>query len=80
MLKNIVKFIVSIKWVVIAFWVLVAGIIYFTAPNLSDVANGDQTSFLPTNASAVKADKLTRQLFNDKGGRSSLVLVISRST
>ena len=80
MFRRLVRLIIRAKWVIIAFWILAAGIIYFTAPNLSDVAKGDQASFLPSNAAPVEANRLTRELFSNKGGRSSLVLVISRES
>lgn len=78
MLKKLTETVIKLRWVVIAFWILAAAVVFFAAPNLTDVAKNDQASFLPSDADAVKADKLIRELFPDKGGRSSIVIVIKR--
>ncbi len=78
MLKKIVHFVIKIRWVIIIFWVLAAGVVFFTAPNLSDVASGDQSSFLPADSETILSDNMTRELFKDKGGKSHLVLVLKR--
>ncbi len=77
-MRRVTEYIIRYKWLVIVFWLMVAAVVFFTAPSLADVAKNDQASFLPGNADAVKADKLVRELFPDKGGRSTVVLAIKR--
>lgn len=79
MLRKLTGIVIRFKWFIIVFWVLLAGVLFLTTPSLSEVARSDQASFLPPNAPSQEADRIIRQLFPDKGGKSSIVLVAQRT-
>lgn len=78
MFNRMTKIIIRFRWLVVIFWFLLAGAVFLLTPNLSNLSSSDQATFLPQDVDSVKADKLTRELFNDKGGRSTAVIAIKR--
>ena len=78
MFKRMIGMIIHFRWLVVVFWLLLAGAVFLLMPNLSSLSSSDQASFLPQDVDSVKADKLTRELFKDKGGRSTAVIAIKR--
>ena len=78
MFKRMIGMIIRFRWLVVVFWLLLAGAVFLLMPNLSSLSSSDQASFLPQDVDSVKADKLTRELFKDKGGRSTAVIAIKR--
>lgn len=73
--EKIIKF----RWIIIAFWILLGGIVFLKAPLLSEVAKGDQASFLPADSEVSKAADLFKKLYPNSGKGSSLVLVFHRN-
>ncbi len=51
------------KWIVIAVWFLVAAVIVPLAPQLAEVVENEQTSFLPEDAESTRAVELVQQRF-----------------
>jgi RND superfamily putative drug exporter len=78
MFKKIIGSVIRFKWAIVVFWLLLAGVVFLFTPNLSSLLNSDQAAFLPQDADSVKADRLSSELFKDKGGRSTAVIVIRR--
>lgn len=78
MLHMLSRLAIKFKWPIVVFWIVLAAIVFWKAPALSDVAKTDDKSFLSAGASPVKAEKLLKQLYPDKGGGSSLVLTLQR--
>lgn len=79
MLEKLSEKVIKFRWVIIAFWILFAGVVFLKAPLLSEVAKGDQASFLPANSDTSKASKLMKKLYPNKGEGSSLVLTFHRN-
>lgn len=79
MLKGIISMVIRLRWLVVVFWLLLAGAVFLFAPSLSSLLSSDQASFLPQDVDSVKADRLTRELFSDKGGRSAAIIAIKRA-
>ncbi len=78
MLATLNRLVLRFKWPIVAFWVLLTAFVFWKAPSLSDVARTDDKSFLSSDADAVKADKLLKELYPDKGGGSTLVFTLER--
>jgi RND superfamily putative drug exporter len=69
--------VVKLRFVILAFWLAAAAVLFFVAPALSDVAKTDEAGFLPKDSEAAQAAKLYRELFPGEGDRSSLMLVLT---
>jgi RND superfamily putative drug exporter len=65
-------------WLVIAGWVVAAGLIIGFAPGIGQVTNSDQSAFLPSSAESVRAADLARAAFPGTQGATS-VIVITRT-
>ncbi len=78
MFNKLIDFIRKFKWPIVIFWVLLAAVIVWQAPKLSDVAKTDSQSFFPENTEAVKFGKLLNELYPGKNSGSSLFVVFER--
>lgn len=65
-------------WLVIAGWLVAAGAIIGTAPQLADVTNSDQAAFLPHTAESARAADLAARAFPQADGATA-VIVVSRA-
>jgi putative drug exporter of the RND superfamily len=70
------SFAVRFRWFIIAAWVAVAIALTLLAPNINDVANSDQRSFLPSHAPSLTAHEIVTKYFPDRVSPSSAVIVI----
>jgi putative drug exporter of the RND superfamily len=77
-LKGLNKFVIKFKFPIIIFWVLITGIVFFTAPVLSEVSKGDTESLLAKDTDAVKSASLMKSLYPNKGNSSSLIIILTR--
>lgn len=80
MLKKLTSFILRFRYPIVIFWLLLTAGIFFATPSLSSVTGNDQASFLPSDVESVKANNMLTKLFDNKGGRSSAVIVIKRDS
>lgn len=62
-------------WLVVAAWVLAVGALVTFAPQLSDVTNSDQASFLPEDAESVRAQEIADEAFPQAAGATGLAVV-----
>jgi uncharacterized membrane protein YdfJ with MMPL/SSD domain len=76
--KELNRSVIKFKFPIIIFWILITGIVLFTAPILSEVAKGDTESLLSKDTDAIKSSSLMKKLYPDKGNSSSLILILSR--
>lgn len=79
MMKALTRICIKLRWVIILLWLVVTAFVFFSAPKLSDVMKSDQASFLPSSSETTQASEMIKKLFPDKGGRSSIVLLIKRT-
>lgn len=75
--RGLCKAVVRLRFVVVAFWLIAAAVIYFTAPSLSDVTKSDAASFFTNDAEAVKAGNLYRELFPEEGSHASFIVAVA---
>ena len=80
MFKKLTSFITRFRYPLVIFWVLLAVVVFFVTPSLSSVSGSDQATFLPSDVESIKASKMLTDLFDNKGGRSSAVIVIKRDS
>ncbi|MCX7746668.1 MAG: MMPL family transporter [Clostridia bacterium] len=78
MLKRSAEFVFRFRWFIIVFWLIVLGLTLTLSPTLSDVTKDAQESFLPKGAYSLKATELLKELFPEKAGNTSLILVFER--
>ena len=78
LIKALTRFSVKLRWVIILLWIAATAFVFFVAPKLSDVMKSDQASFLPPTSETAKASEMMKELFPDKSGRSSIVLLVKR--
>lgn len=71
--RSIGTFVVRWKYLVILAWALITIAAVLFLPSLSNVASSDNSSFLPSTAPVIKADKLTKALVNTKYAESIIV-------
>ena len=76
MFARVGSFAVRFRWFIIAAWVIVAIALTLFAPNINDVANSDQRSFLPSQAPSLTAHEIVTKYFPDRVSPSSAVIVI----
>lgn len=62
-LRPLARFVVNHPLYVIAFWLIAAVGIVYTAPSLASVTNSDQSSFLPKTSEFSKASSLAQHMF-----------------
>lgn len=62
------------KWVTLALWVLIAGLIIPLAPTLSDITTNDTLQFLPDDAESTRAAELVRERFPSDSTPAIIVL------
>jgi putative drug exporter of the RND superfamily len=62
-LRPLARFVVNHPLYVIAFWVIAAVGIVYSAPSLASVTNSDQSSFLPKSSEFSKANNLAQHMF-----------------
>ena len=74
MLQKLGTFITKWRWVVIAVWVVAAGLIINLSPKLSDVSSTDQSSFLPSHYESVEAQKISEKYFSESRGATAMVI------
>ena len=55
------------KWVTIATWLVVAGVLLSTLPRLEEVRENEQALFLPRDAEATRAFELASERFPNDG-------------
>ncbi len=55
------------KWITIATWVVVAGLLLSTLPRLDEVRENEQALFLPSDAESTQAFELANERFPDDG-------------
>jgi RND superfamily putative drug exporter len=75
--KGLGNAVVKLRFVILAFWLAAAAVLYFTAPVLSEVAKTDEASFLSNDTETAKAAALYKELFPEAGNRSGLILVLT---
>ncbi|HEU5199174.1 MAG TPA: MMPL family transporter [Ktedonobacterales bacterium] len=71
------RFSVRYRYLVIALWVVIAGICIYSFPSLSSVANSDNSSFLPGTAPSRHAAQLASPFQPNSGSTAVLVAVRS---
>ncbi len=76
MFARIGSFAVRFRWFIIAAWLLVAVLLTLLAPNINDVANSDQASFLPKSAPSLLAHDMVVEYFPDRVAPLSAVIVV----
>lgn len=74
MLQKLGTFITKWRWIVIAVWVVAAGLIINLSPKLSDVSSTDQSSFLPSHYESVEAQKISEKYFSTSRGATGMVI------
>lgn len=74
MLQKLGTFITKWRWIVIAVWVIAAGVIINFSPKLADVSSTDQSSFLPSHYESVEAQKISEKYFASSRGASAMVI------
>ncbi len=62
------------KWIILALWLLITGIVVPLAPQLSSVTSNDESSFLPSGAESTRVAELVKQEFPSNGTPAILVL------
>jgi RND superfamily putative drug exporter len=62
-LRPLARFVVNHPLYVIAFWMIAAVGIVYSAPSLASVTNSDQSSFLPKSSEFSKANNLAQHMF-----------------
>ncbi len=78
MLSKIGELNYRFRWLIIAFWIVATLAVVLFAPNLSDKTENSQQSFLAKDSSPTMADKLTQELFPNKGGKSTALITFER--
>lgn len=76
MLKRVSEFVVRFRWPIVVIWILLAALVIWKSPILSEVAETDSKSFLPGDTDSSKASKLLQELYPDQAGSSSLILTL----
>lgn len=71
---------IRFRFLILAFWLALAGALFFFAPRLADVADYSNQGFLPDDADSKKAEELLKTITKDKLGETSLSIVLSRET
>ncbi len=74
MLQKLGTFITKWRWVVIAVWIVAAGLIINFSPKLSDVSSTDQSSFLPTHYESIQAQQISEKYFSTSRGATAMVV------
>ena len=72
---RLARIVVRRPWLVIAGWLVGAGLLIATAPSLTSVTNADQAAFLPETAESAAAAKVAEQTFPDSGGTSAVMVI-----
>ena len=76
MFHSLARFTVRHKYWVIGFWLVLAGLMAAFAPKLADVGVANQTSFLPTDAPSLRAQKVLEHYFPEMASGGDLLLVL----
>ncbi|MGF7229269.1 MAG: MMPL family transporter [Candidatus Saccharibacteria bacterium] len=74
MLGKFGDFITKWRWIVIAVWIVAAGVIINFSPKLSDVSSTDQSSFLPSHYQSIQAQNIQQKYFNTSSGASAIIV------
>ena len=74
MLGKLGTFITRWRWVVIAVWIVAAGLIISLSPKLSDVSSTDQSSFLPNSYESIAAQDIAKKSFATNNGATAMVI------
>ena len=74
--KGLCNIVLRFRYFVVAFWLVAAVVLYFTAPSLSAVVKSDAASFFSNSSETMKASNLYKELFPDEGNRTSFTLAL----
>ena len=80
MFKKIAYYSVRFRYIVIAFWLIVVGLITWLSPNLSEVSISDQSAYLNEKEPSIQAQKMIRKHFSDDVFSNSVVLILESKT
>jgi RND superfamily putative drug exporter len=80
MFIKLMAFNIRFRYPLAIFWLLLAAVVFFVTPSLNSVAGNDQATFLPGNVDSIKASKMLTDLFDNKGGRSSAIVMVKRES
>ncbi len=80
MFKKLITFNIKFRYPLAIFWLLLGAAVFFVTPSLNSVSGSDQATFLPGNVDSIKASKMLTDLFSNKGGRSSAVVMVKRDS
>jgi len=76
MFDMIGKFSSKYRYPIILFWIIVVVAVTLFAPSLSDVADSDQSSYLPADAPSAIAEDISAQYFPDQATGNDAVLIL----
>lgn len=80
MFKKLMTFNIKFRYPLAIFWLLLGAAVFLVTPSLNSVSGSDQATFLPGNVDSIKASKMLTDLFDNKGGRSSAVVMVKRDS
>ena len=75
MFEKIGKLVVKNRWWIIGFWLILAIVMVFKAPSLSQVGTIDEANFLPSNAESVKVKDVIKDKFPEEQAVGSGVII-----
>jgi RND superfamily putative drug exporter len=75
MFKDFTNLVIKFRILIVIFWVVAAGAMFFFAPSLSETGKLDQSAFLPANSESRTASEFSAQYFPSDGAGSTGALV-----
>lgn len=76
MIDRFFKAVLKFRWLVVTLWVALAAAIVIGVPSLQEVVNRTDTSFLPKNATSLKANEWVNKINPDSSAKTSAVVVL----
>jgi putative drug exporter of the RND superfamily len=77
--ETIARAVVRFRWLVVAFWLLVAIVTSAALPSLSSEVNNNNSAFLPGSAPSTRAANVAAPLLGTEGKTSTILVVASRA-